>query len=83
MSEWLRKIGGEKRKERGRRKMYEGRKTWSERGRRENQEINFIKENWGEKILCMEKFKKNICVCAIKGKNLEWERKRGETFWER
>jgi len=22
-------------------------------------------------------------VCAIKGKNLEWERKRGETFWER
>lgn len=56
MSEWLRKIGGEKRKERGRRKMYEGRKTWSERGRRENQEINFIKENWGEKILCMEKF---------------------------
>lgn len=26
---------------------------------------------------------KNICVCLIKGKNLEWERKRGETFWER
>jgi hypothetical protein len=41
----LRKIGGKKRKERGRRKVYEGRKTWSESRRRENQEINFIKEN--------------------------------------
>jgi hypothetical protein len=75
MSEWLRKIGGKKRKERGRRKMYEGRKTWSERGRRENQEINLLKKTREKKFYAWRNLKKYMCVCN-KGKKFRMGEKK-------